>query len=112
MQFKLNKSKFFELLSKIKRENPFIENVFLVCDPSFIITLINSVSNNKLVSSDLIEHTSMWVFNCELSKGILRNKYEIYSRNKLYPLGRNHGRLQTMNDDTFNTIKRMFKKDR
>ncbi len=99
--FSVNKNKFFELLRIIKSKNPHIENVFIVCEAPFIISLINSVSNNKMMQSDLIEHTSMWVFNCELSKGILRNKYEIHSRNKLYPLGRNHGRLQTMNDDTF-----------
>ncbi len=96
-----NKNKFFDLLRIIKSANPHIENVFIVCEASFIVSLINSVSNNKMVSSDLLEHTSMWMFNCALTKGFFSNKYEIKRRNKLYPLGRNHGRLQTVDDDTF-----------
>ncbi len=99
--YSVNKNKFFELLRIIKSQNPHIENVFIVCEAPFIVSLINSVSNNKMTQYDLIEHTSMWGFDCELSKGILRNKYDIKSRNKLYPLGRNHGRLLTFNDDTF-----------
>jgi hypothetical protein len=99
--YSVNKNKFFELLLKIKSENPHIENVFLVCEAPFIITLINSVSNNKLVSSDLIEHTSMWLFKYETSKGIFKEKFNLKSRNKLYPLGRNHGKLQTFDDRIF-----------
>lgn len=100
--YTLNKKKFFELLRNIINENPHIKNVFIVCEAPFIVSLINSVSNNKMVSSDLIEHTSMWSFKCELSKGgFFKNEYKIKRRNKVYPLGRNHGLLQTIEDNLY-----------
>lgn len=103
--YNVDKKKFFELLRIIKNKNPNIENIFIVCEAPFIISLINSISNNKMSETDFIEHTSMWNFHCKLLKGIIRNKYEIKSRSKLYPLGRNHGRLQTFDDAFYYSYK-------
>ncbi len=99
---KIDLNKFFELIGKIKGQNPHIENVFIVSDVAFILSLINNVSKNKLTSNDFIEHSSFWLFKYKCSVGrFWGTTHTIKSRNKLYPLGRNHGQLQTLDNKYF-----------
>lgn len=100
--YKMDLNKFFELIRKIKYKNPHIENIFVVSEAPFIASLINNVSKNKLSSKDVIEHSSMWLFKYKSSTGRFWGVINsIKSRNKLYPLGRNHGRLQTFNNSYY-----------
>ncbi len=104
----INLSKFFELLRDIKSKNPNIQNVFLVTESSFIISLINSVPSNRFTYKDSIEHTSMWLFKYKVVSGRLwGSKDKIVSRRKLYPIGRNHGRLNELNNVYFYNYKNL-----
>jgi hypothetical protein len=73
-----------------------IDRVFLVCEPEFIVAMMNTVSGNRFTQQDLIEHSSFWSFDVE-EKGTLfgGTKHAIKSRHKLYPLLRNPGYLHT-----------------
>lgn len=104
----INVSKFLELLKNIKNTKTNIKNVFLVTEPQFIISLINSVPSNKLTYKDNIEHTSFWLFKYKESSGRLwGSKNMLTSRRKLYPIGRNHGRLNELNNVYFYTYKNL-----
>jgi hypothetical protein len=104
----INVSKFLELLEYIKSKKTNIKNVFLVTEAQFIISLINSVPSNRLTYKDAIEHSSMWLFKYKSSSGRLwRNKSILTSRRKLYPIGRNHGRLNELNNVYFYTYKNL-----
>jgi hypothetical protein len=85
---------FIKLLHKIKSDNENIENVFLVTTHHFIIEMMNNVLSNKYTSNDLIENTSMWLFKYQYKSKLFSSESKITSRNKIYPLGRNHGKLQ------------------
>lgn len=104
----INLSKFFELLRNIQNTNTNIKNVFLVTESECIATLINSVPSNKLTYKDSIEHTSMWLFKYKSTSGKLWGyKNIITSRNKLYPISRNHGRLSELNNIYFYNYKNL-----
>ncbi len=103
----INVSKFLELLKEIKNKKN-IKNVFLVTESQFIISLINSVPSNKLTYKDSIEHTSMWLFKYKSNDTrLFGSKSIISSRRKLYPIGRNHGRLNELNNVYFYTYKNL-----
>lgn len=73
-----------------------INRIFLVCEPEFIVSMINMVSGNKFTQQDLIEHTSMWSFDIETKSSFFGGaSHKIKSRHKLYPLLRNPGYLHT-----------------
>ncbi len=99
----INTKKFFDLIQKIVQKDSNIQNVFLVCTPEFIISMMNLTSRNKYTSKDMIEHTSFWLFQYEASKeGFWQQpSFKITSRNKIYPLARNHGLLQQYNNVYF-----------
>jgi hypothetical protein len=91
--------KFLDFIQKITEKEKNIENVFLVCEAPFIVNMMNLTSRNKYSSKDMIEHTSFWLFQYENTKQGFWNRLsaKITSRNKLYPLSRNHGLLQQYN---------------
>ncbi len=91
---KIDVKKFFELLFHLR--NGGIENVFLVCGADFIVTMMNNTISDKYTPRDLIEHTSMWNFKIQMKKSMFGGtSYNVVSRNKLYPLMRNKGLLET-----------------
>jgi hypothetical protein len=98
---RMNISKFITFVHKLIEKNEDIENIFLVCDAPFIISMMNITNQNKYSTiNDMIEHTSFWKFEFEIKKEGLWGSYvpKITSRHKLYPLGRNHGLLQQYDD--------------
>ena len=68
---------------------------FLVCEPEFIVAMINMVSGNRFTQQDLIEHSSFWSFDIHIKSGFFGTSHSVKSRRKLYPLMRNPGYLHT-----------------
>jgi hypothetical protein len=90
---KIDVKKFFELLFHLR--NGGIENVFLVCGADFIVAMMNNTVSNKYTTRDMIEHTSIWNFKVQMKKSMFGTSYSVISRNKLYPLLRNKGVLES-----------------
>lgn len=93
-------SKFMTFVKDLMEKNPEMENIFLVCDAAFIVSMMNHTNRNRYTTLDMIEHTSFWGFRYEIAKsgffGTIVPK--LRTRNKLYPLARNHGLLQQYNE--------------
>ncbi len=86
---------FLRMIS-VHRQTESIDRVFLVCEPEFIVAMINMVSGNRFTQQDLIEHSSFWSFEIEEKSTLFGGtKHVIKSRHKLYPLLRNPGYLHT-----------------
>ncbi len=96
----MNVSKFLLFVKGLMEKDSSIENIFLVCDASFIVAMMNATNRNKHSSNDYIEHTSFWNFQVDLKKERTfwgSTSPKVLSRNKIYPLARNHGLLQQYN---------------
>lgn len=55
----MNVSKFLTFVHKLAEKDEHIQNIFLVCEASFIIAMMNMTNRNRYSSNDFIEHTSL-----------------------------------------------------